>query len=228
MTISNISVPFSLKMKMADRLKRPIMTGSSLRSPEEMVSLANDDPNNPANVSSARKWHIVCVGIIFTFNSALGSSLPSGAHAEIAEAFHLTSDAILGGLYSDIYHNPQQCGTAMACFMFMTTLGPQVGPTISGFVSLVSGRWIFGVALIIAGVGLPIALLLQETFVPVLVQRRDKRLEKTAWAPVTSSTSPVNKKGAGSIAREIATIFSRSFVMTVREPIMLSLRFILL
>ena len=35
----------------------------------------------------------VCVGTVFAFNSALGSSLPSGAHAEIAEAFHLTSNA---------------------------------------------------------------------------------------------------------------------------------------
>ena len=50
------------------------------------------------------------------------------------------ANAILGGLYSDTYHNPQQRGTAMACFMFMTTLGPQVGPTLSGFVSVISWR----------------------------------------------------------------------------------------
>ncbi|KAH8586258.1 MFS transporter [Bisporella sp. PMI_857] len=254
-----------------------------------MASLSDDDPENPANFSSARKWHIVCVGSFFTFNSALGSSLPSGAHTAIAEAFHLTSDvslvllnslylvgftigplifgpmsefygrqpvlistyigymlctlacalspsyvtlvifrllcgmnaaapnAIIAGLYSDIYHNPQHRGIAMASFMFITTLGPQVGPIISGFVSVVSWRWTFWVGLSITAVGLPAVLLLPETFLPAILQRREKRLGRTDL-PMETSSTPQNMT---SVAREVAMTFSRPFVMTIQEPILL-------
>ncbi|CAG8202654.1 unnamed protein product [Penicillium salamii] len=39
-----------------------------------------------------RKIHIVLAGILFIFNSAFGSSLPSGAHDAIADDFHLAHD----------------------------------------------------------------------------------------------------------------------------------------
>ncbi|KAJ6078115.1 uncharacterized protein N7446_001051 [Penicillium canescens] len=50
-----------------------------------------------------RKVHVVLAGILFIFNSAFGSSLPSGAHDAIADSFHLAHDdtklVLLNSLY---------------------------------------------------------------------------------------------------------------------------------
>lgn len=92
----------------------------------------------------------------------------------------------------------------MGFFMYMTALGPEVGPTISGFASLKSWQWTFWAALIIAGAGLPVICVLPETYAPVL--RRRQRLH------VESSHS--TKLG-------IMQLFARPFVMIVQELILL-------
>ncbi|RAK86398.1 MFS general substrate transporter [Aspergillus costaricaensis CBS 115574] len=78
-------------------------------------------------------------------------------------------NSVLGGLYSDIYDNPDQRGKAMTLFIFTAIAGPMAGPVISGFTVLLSWRWVFYVAVILAGVGLPIMVLIPETYFPVLL-----------------------------------------------------------
>ncbi|KAL5360215.1 major facilitator superfamily domain-containing protein [Aspergillus floccosus] len=240
--------------------------------------------NNPVTFSTARKYHIVLAGVLFTFNSALGSSLPAGAHSQIRSFFNLTSDtsfvllnslyivgfaigslffgplseysgrrpvligsyigytaftlgcalapsyesllafrllcglnaaapnAVLGGLYSDIYNDPQKRGIAMGLFMFMTALGPEVGPIISGFVSLASWRWTFWSALIISGLGLPVILWLPETYAPVLAQRSHGQSGSIRHELQTASQLPKENR---------ILVFSRPFLMVVHEPILL-------
>lgn len=75
----------------------------------------------------------------------------------------------------------------------MTSIGPIIGPIISGFVSPVSWRWSFWVGLIIAGATWPLVLVLpgtifhisfdkshltcaSETYPPVILLRRAKRM----------------------------------------------------
>lgn len=60
-------------------------------------------------------------------------------------------------------------GTATGFFMLMRTLGPQLSRIISGYAALLSWRRVFRVALVIAGGGMPVVLLLPETYGPVLV-----------------------------------------------------------
>lgn len=57
----------------------------------------------------------------------------------------------------------------MGFFMLMRTLGPQLSPIISGYAALLSWRRVYRVALVIAGGGMPVVLLLPETYGPVLV-----------------------------------------------------------
>ncbi|CAG8298467.1 unnamed protein product [Penicillium olsonii] len=58
---------------------------------------------DPVTLSPIRKVHIVLAGILFIFNSAFGSSLPSGAHDAIADYFHIsrtdTKMVLLNSLY---------------------------------------------------------------------------------------------------------------------------------
>ncbi|KAH8432683.1 MFS transporter [Aspergillus melleus] len=139
--------------------------------------------------------------LIFRFLCGLGGSAPN---------------AVLGGLYSDIYDNPHQRGVVMGWFMFATTFPPLLGPIISGFVSTVSWRWTFWAGLIIAGVGYPLLVTMPETYMPVLIQRYEKSLlrdeEKlSAWEEIRVQTHEFSQK--------MGSVLSRPFVMITREPI---------
>lgn len=119
------------------------------------------------------------------------------------------------GLYADIYDNPEARGTAMACFMSMTGIGPEVAPAISGYVTLVSWRWTFWIALIMAGVGMPPLLLLPETYAPVLLRRQGKKVR------LSSGVSDQNEKPSQQTMQKFAMVFTRPFAMFVQEPIVL-------
>ncbi|CCF44850.1 major facilitator superfamily transporter [Colletotrichum higginsianum] len=85
---------------------------------------------------------------------------------------------VIGGLYADILDDPAVRGNAMAVYMTVTTVGPLIGPIVSGFSSPVSWRWPFWIAGIIAACGLPLVLTLPETYAPVLHNKAAKRQMK--------------------------------------------------
>lgn len=60
------------------------------------------------------------------------------------------------------------------------TIGPVIGPTVGGFISAYLGwRWNFWILSIIAGVVCGASILfMKETFGPVLLARKVKRLQK--------------------------------------------------
>lgn len=118
-------------------------------------------------------------------------------------------NALLGGLYSDIYDDAEQRGTAMSIFMFTGMAGPMAGPLVSGVIVLLTWRWVFWVALITAGACVPCILLLPETYLPVLIQR----------AQLKSSLNP--SAGQPNRGQEFSArkIFIRPFVMLLTEAI---------
>lgn len=132
--------------------------------------------------------------LVFRFFCGLNGSVPN---------------AVLGGLYSDIYNEPDRRGRAMAIFMFMAIAGPMAGPLVSGFTVLLSWRWVFWVALIIAGAGVPFILLLPETYPPVLL-KKEKIVNRQLGG------DQAHRAKAQFSAR---TIFIRPFSMLLKEPI---------
>jgi MFS family permease len=66
----------------------------------------------------------------------------------------------------------------MAIFMGATTFGPCAGPVISGYISPISWRWSFWVGLIFAGVTLIPLFLVPETYAPVLLKKRARKMRK--------------------------------------------------
>ncbi|KAH7055834.1 major facilitator superfamily domain-containing protein [Macrophomina phaseolina] len=86
--------------------------------------------------------------------------------------------SVVGGVIADVYNDPTTRGRAMAIFMAATTFGPLIGPVASGFIAVISWRWTFWLGLIIAGVTwIPLAVM-PETYAPVILKRRAKRLRK--------------------------------------------------
>ncbi|RAH82796.1 MFS general substrate transporter [Aspergillus japonicus CBS 114.51] len=98
-------------------------------------------------------------------------------------------NAVLSGLYSDIYEDPERRGRAMAIFMFVAMAGPMAGPLVSGFTVLLSWRWVFWVALMAAGAGVPVIILLPETYLPVIILKNAMKDCSQGGDPSTSRSS---------------------------------------
>lgn len=234
-----------------------------------------------------RKIHIVLAGITCTFNTNLGSSMPSGALVAIAKQFAITNSlhfvllnsiymsgyvlgpllfgpmseylgrrpvlistfvgylifmaacsvapsytalvifrllcgicasaphSVIGGLYSDIFDNPSHRGTAMSLYMSATNVGPLMGPLISGFSSQISWRWPFLLAVFIALPGLPLVLLMPETFAPVLYRRAVRRDKREGGAASTADVA-LNDR-----VLDPRKVFVRPAKLITTEPILL-------
>ncbi|KKY35199.1 putative major facilitator superfamily transporter [Diaporthe ampelina] len=122
--------------------------------------------------------------------------------------------SVLGGLYADIFDDPSVRGIAIALYMTVTTVGPLIGPIISGFSSQMSWRWPFWIAGMIATVGLPIVLALPETYAPVLHNRAIMKRLKKHGADVERGQHLELKPF------DVQKIFLRPVTLLVTEPIL--------
>lgn len=123
--------------------------------------------------------------------------------------------AVITGLYADIFDDPSHRGTAMALYMTVTTMGPVLGPIISGFSSEASWRWPFWVAAMITAPGLPFVLTLPETFAPVLRNREVKRRMKSEDNATEDDMAEIHPFN-------VRKIFLRPMTLLVTEPLLLS------
>jgi multidrug resistance protein len=235
--------------------------------------------------------HIVVAGTYFVFNSALGSSLTSGAQNAIADYFHVARsdirmilpsslymagfavgplifgplseflgrkpvlcvtfatymiftiacavatslpalltfrflcglggsapNAVIGGLFADIYDDPHQRGMAMSCFIFVAIFPSLLGPIISGFVSTTSWRWTFWAGLIIGTPGFPLLFTIPETYMPVLLQRNGGAFGDVQYSGFQSTTSKLHPRSP-TISCNICNFLGRPFIMFIQEPI---------
>ncbi|ETN39020.1 uncharacterized protein HMPREF1541_07062 [Cyphellophora europaea CBS 101466] len=89
-----------------------------------------------------------------------------------------------GGSIADLFSQSER-GAAMALFALGPLFGPVIGPVAGGYLSQAAGwRWVFWVLTIAGGVATVSALLLmRETFEPVLLERRTRKLRKETGNP---------------------------------------------
>jgi MFS family permease len=67
----------------------------------------------------------------------------------------------------------------VATFLLSPFIGPVLGPIVGGYVTETVGwRWTIWILMIFAGIILPIQMLAPETYGPILLYRKAKRLEK--------------------------------------------------
>ncbi|KAJ3535707.1 hypothetical protein NM208_g7025 [Fusarium decemcellulare] len=76
----------------------------------------------------------------------------------------------------------EERGRAMAVMNLPVLFGPCIGPAVGAYLSRAAGwRWDFWMIIIMAGVALAVSLvLLRETYPPVVLKRKTKRLRKLA------------------------------------------------
>lgn len=125
--------------------------------------------------------------------------------------------AIVGGLYADVFGDPSTRGLAMAYFMVATTLGPVLAPAISGFIAQnVSWRWVFGAATFFALATLPFLVVMPESYLPILLSRKAKKLRKETGNPNIIAVTDLEKK---SLKYVMTVVMTRPFRMLFQEAI---------
>ncbi|KAF2993273.1 hypothetical protein E8E13_001691 [Curvularia kusanoi] len=127
-----------------------------------------------------------------------------------------------GGVIADMFAASHR-GLAMSIFAAAPFLGPVIGPIVGGFVGQSIGwRWIEGIMAIFTGVlWLTCALLVPETYAPVLLRKRAAALSKKTGQVYVSKTD--HEKGKESIGSAFKTALTRPWVLLFREPIVLLL-----
>ncbi|KAL5355069.1 putative MFS multidrug transporter [Aspergillus floccosus] len=157
--------------------------------------------------------------VIFTVGCATSPSLPGLIAFRLlagvaAAAVTNVGAATIGDLFA-----PQQRGKAMSIWSFGPLLGPAVGPIMGGFVAESLGwRWIFWVVVIAGSLTTALfVLVMRETHVPVLLQRKAARLRKATRND--RLRSEFDDAGAGqTVKRRIGRTLSRPLVLLVRSP----------
>ncbi|KAM3414760.1 hypothetical protein BST61_g9911 [Cercospora zeina] len=110
------------------------------------------------------------------------------AYRFLAGVFGVAPITIGGGTIADLIHVDER-GAAMAIWSLGPLMGPVVGPVIGGFLSHAKGwRWMFYLIAMMAGaIALPAFFLMRETYAPILLERKTKRLrEETGNQDLTS------------------------------------------
>ncbi|KAH8102515.1 MFS general substrate transporter [Cristinia sonorae] len=127
-----------------------------------------------------------------------------------------------GAIISDIWDADTR-GTAMALFTLAPFAGPSLGPTVGGFMVTagVSWRWVFWLLAMFAGAcGILLTLTQPETYSPVILVRKAKRLRKETgddrwWAPL-------ERQQVG-LRQHLEHILGRPFEMLFMEPMLVAI-----
>lgn len=140
----------------------------------------------------------------------------------MAGAFGSSPLTNAGGAIADMFPASQR-GLAMALFAAAPFLGPVLGPVIGGFLGMNAGwRWVMGFLAAFSGllwiVG---AMLVPETYAPVLLRRRAAKLSKQTGKVYVSQID--RDQGQVNLAESLKLALSRPWILLFREPIVLLL-----
>lgn len=114
--------------------------------------------------------------------------------------------------------HPKDRATYFGIYLLGPILGPTIGPLMGGIIlQILSWRWLFWITFIISAVVLLNCLLfLKETYVPVLLQRRKKELEKADGIPYYfdgDDERPLRVKVLQSIRRPLRILFTQPVIL---------------
>ncbi|PSN67655.1 MFS general substrate transporter [Corynespora cassiicola Philippines] len=128
-----------------------------------------------------------------------------------------------GGVIADAFPSSER-GLAMALFGLAPVIGPILGPIVGGFLGIAAGwRWVMGFLAAFTGVvWIAGTLLTPETYAPVLLRSRAKKLSKMTGKAYASHADH-QRKGSVTPAAVFKTAISRPWVLLFKEPIVLLL-----
>ncbi|KAI5291005.1 hypothetical protein KEM54_006720 [Ascosphaera aggregata] len=127
--------------------------------------------------------------------------------------------SINGSVFADLFKDPRTRGRAMSLFSAGTTMGPAIAPIVAGFAGRVAWNWPFWIILIVGGFTLILEILFfPETFEPVIVAKRVKRMRKEQNRD--DFVAPLELENV-SLKQMYSVTLSRPALLLIEEPIVI-------
>ncbi|KAK3942537.1 polyamine transporter 3 [Diplogelasinospora grovesii] len=161
-----------------------------------------------------QSWNLVYLA----FNTACGAAKSKTALLILRFLAGLFGSATLGiggGTLSDLF-DAKERGKAVALYSIAILLGPVLGPIVGGAISQRLGwQWTFYMASIIDATIQILGLrLLQETYAPVLLRRRQRRRDKQAGKPPVVEPNPLEH-----LRKRLRENVGRAVLLIATQPI---------
>jgi multidrug resistance protein len=177
----------------------------------------------PLSESYGRKIVMICTFIMFTafvLGTALSPNFASYVVFRLLAGIGASTPvSVIGGIYADLYSTPRARGFAITAFMAGTTWGPLGGPLISGYVSEgVSWQWVYWIELIVVGFTWPFLLGMPETYGPVILKSKAKKMRKETGNPNIIAPSDLEKQD---LRQLVVVVLTRPIRMFLFEAIVL-------
>ncbi|KAF2816788.1 MFS general substrate transporter [Mytilinidion resinicola] len=139
----------------------------------------------------------------------------------LAGLFGASTMVIPGGIVADVFPAETR-GAALVLFTATPFLGPSLGPIVGGFLADSGGwRWVLALLAIFAAVVTVIGFIfIPETFGPVLLRDRAKRLSEVSGNVYLTAMDAERVVSVGQVLR---TALLRPWVLLFREPIVMIL-----
>lgn len=255
----------------------------------EFVTFLINDPQNPQNWSTNKKWVVTIIASLLVFTIAFGSSVPTGGLGLIEEKYHVSLEvailtcsimvigfavgplvwsplseqigrrpvyiislgsyvlinilcalapnigallvgrflsgvfsssglSLAGGTIADIWRTEER-GMAIAYFAAAPYCGPVVGPIVTGWINVGSGRLdlFFWVNMAFAGVVSIMTCLIPETYAPVILKGRAKKLRAETGNPNIMTEQEADDL---SLTELLKTVLVRPITMMLTEPVL--------
>jgi multidrug resistance protein len=155
-----------------------------------------------------------CCGLSPSYGALLAFRFLAGAAAAAPMA-------VAGALYADVYNDPERRGRAIAYFMCIGMSSPNLGPAISGYAGHVSWNLPFWIGAALAGVFVPLVLLLPETYAPALERHARAKAVVAGGDGGQQVQGSVSRSIFGGMGKDVRVVFSQPFVMMGREPVVM-------
>lgn len=128
--------------------------------------------------------------------------------------------SIGGGVLGDLWEAEER-GRASALYSLGPLLGPSIGPIAGGFIAEnISWRWTFYIVIIVGTLSAAVgALLLPETYAPVLIQRKVERIRAATGNNMLKSKFDKDETTRQRISRALV----RPIVLLTTQPIIIVL-----
>ena len=198
----------------------------------------------PLSESYGRKIVMICTFVMFTafvLATALSPNFASYVVFRLLAGIGASTPvSVIGGIYADLYSTPRARGFAITAFMAGTTWGPLAGPLISGYVAEgVSWQWyvllgriplrhwpiltnrfcrVYWIELIVVGFTWPFLLGMPETYGPVILKSKAKKMRKETGNPNIVASSDLEKQDLREL---IVVVLTRPVRMFLFEAIVL-------